>query len=200
MHPHAQLCTHSPGILLDKVQVIPSHDNGPVHLGGLDNACEIERDVSMLPHVSAALSPTRQDAAADADIAGERALLVDVGSCSRDGGTRFLAPHCGSEELLTLDSLLGSLEAQADVFVIAVPALARRLLVFRLEAPVDPQLPLECLLRLRGEDGGSAAEQNSSSGSNPPARPCCKRRRTLLACFCCRSTLHTLANSLSDGL
>ncbi len=47
-------------VLGDVAEVVAAEDNGAVHLGGDDDALE--------------------DAAADADIAGEGALLVDVGA------------------------------------------------------------------------------------------------------------------------
>lgn len=50
-------------VLLDEVQVVHAHDDGAVHLGRLDD--------------------TGQDAATDRHVAGERALLVDVGAWVR---------------------------------------------------------------------------------------------------------------------
>ena len=47
-------------VLLNVVEVVHTHDDGALHLGGLDNAS--------------------QDAATDGNIAGERALLVNVGA------------------------------------------------------------------------------------------------------------------------
>jgi hypothetical protein len=61
-------------VLLDVVQVVAANDDGALHLRGVHNAL--------------------QNAAADADVASERALLVDVGA---------------------LNGLLGGLEAQTDV-------------------------------------------------------------------------------------
>ena len=61
-------------VLWHIVQVVAAHNNGALHLGADDGSS--------------------QDASADGDVAGEGALLVDVGS--RDG-------------------LLGRLEAQANV-------------------------------------------------------------------------------------
>lgn len=55
-----------PSVLLDPVQVVPSDDDGVLHLGGDDDAL--------------------QDAATDGHVAGERALLVDVGSLDRGLG------------------------------------------------------------------------------------------------------------------
>lgn len=49
-------------VLLDVVKVVHAHDDGALHLGGLDGA--------------------RQDAAADGDVSGEGALLVNVGACT----------------------------------------------------------------------------------------------------------------------
>lgn len=72
-------------VLLDVVEVVEAHDDSPVHL--------------RLVH------DTSKDAAANGNVAGERALLVDV---------------------VALDRLLGSLEAQADVLVPALAILARR--------------------------------------------------------------------------
>ena len=48
-------------VLLDEVQIVHAHDDRAVHLVGLDNAS--------------------QNAAADRHVTGERALLVDVGTC-----------------------------------------------------------------------------------------------------------------------
>ena len=48
-------------VLLDVVEVVHAHDDGALHLGGLHGAS--------------------QDAAADGNVTGEGALLVDVGTC-----------------------------------------------------------------------------------------------------------------------
>lgn len=63
-------------VLLDVVQVIPPNNDRALHLCAHDDA--------------------RQDAPADRDVAGKRALLVDVGA---------------------LDGFLGCFEAEADFFV-----------------------------------------------------------------------------------
>lgn len=73
-------------VLLDVVKVIASDDNGPAHLGGDDNALE--------------------DSAADGDVAGEWALLVDVGTL--DGGLRGLEAKANFlVESESTDGLLG---------------------------------------------------------------------------------------------
>jgi len=71
--------------LLDVVHVLPANDDGALHLGGGHNA--------------------GQDTAADGHVAGEGALLVNVGS---------------------LDGLTGGLEAEANVVVVATNALLAR--------------------------------------------------------------------------
>ncbi len=58
MHRHVLMPLLEPVILLDVVQVVPPDDAGPVHL-------QLRND-------------SGQDAPADRDLAGERALLVDV--------------------------------------------------------------------------------------------------------------------------
>ena len=73
-------------VLADVVQVVTADDDGAVHLGGLDN--------------------TREDTATDGHVAGEGALVVDVGA---------------------LDGLLGRLEAQANVLVPAETELSGNL-------------------------------------------------------------------------
>ncbi len=37
------MLTHIPGILGDVVQVVPAHDDGAHHLGGLDDTCSAAR-------------------------------------------------------------------------------------------------------------------------------------------------------------
>eukprot|EP00976_Prorocentrum_cordatum_P018580 376498-Prorocentrum_minimum.AAC.6 len=73
-------------VLGDEVKVVTTNDNGALHLGGLDHTVE--------------------NAAADGNIAGEGALLVDV---------------------VALDCLLGGLEPEPNVLVPAGAVLARGL-------------------------------------------------------------------------
>lgn len=92
-------------VLLDVVEVVTAEDNGALHLGGDDN--------------------TTEDAAADGDVTGEGALLVNVRAT---------------------DSSVGGLEAQADVTEVT-----RNLRVLRdgaLGAQVHGGLLLESLLGL----------------------------------------------------
>jgi hypothetical protein len=71
-------------VLLNVMEVISAHNDGSVHLGALYFATK--------------------DTAADGDVSGEGALLIDV---------------------VTLDSLLGGLETETDRFIPSVSALAR---------------------------------------------------------------------------
>ncbi|KAG8140909.1 hypothetical protein E2320_003537, partial [Naja naja] len=99
VHRHVLVPLLEVVVFADVVQVVPADDDGALHLHLGDH--------------------TGEDAAPDGDVAGEGALLVDVG---------------------TLDGLLGGLEAQADVLVVAGQLLL---------AGVTQQHPLLVL-----EDGG----------------------------------------------
>jgi hypothetical protein len=70
-------------VLLNVMEVISADNDGSVHLGALDTATK--------------------DTAADGDVTGEGAFLIDV---------------------ITLDSLLGGLETETDGFIPSVSALA----------------------------------------------------------------------------
>lgn len=64
----AVVCT--PCILLDEMHIIPADNDGLVHLGRLDCA--------------------RQDTSTNGDVAGERALLVNVCACTKHRGKTLL--------------------------------------------------------------------------------------------------------------
>ena len=77
MHWDISMSLLVPVVFGDVVEIVTAHDDGALHLGGDDDALE--------------------DLAADGDVAGEGAFLIDV---------------------VGLDGLLGGLEVQAHVLVV----------------------------------------------------------------------------------
>jgi len=161
VHRHVLVSLLEAVILLDVVQVIPSDDAGPVHLELGDDA--------------------RQDAAANADVAGEGALLVDVvsltslnmgrkrttlaansrkrqskESCKR--ATALLPVSTSNvSSLIVVTHLSGDLESQAGVLHPSRLALLESSLL----GQEDVGLLLEGPLRL---EGGATRERKRKRG------------------------------------
>merc|ERR1719240_2349268 len=104
VHGHVVVALLEPLVLLDEVQVVPAHDDGALHLPGGD-------------------AHALEDAAADVDLARERALLVNVLALLgllRDREAEADALHVAVELAVLADVLLRTDE---DVVLLLVRAL-----------------------------------------------------------------------------
>ncbi len=130
-------------VLFDVVQVVAAHGDGALHLGGQHDAA--------------------QDAAADADVRRERALLVHV---------------------RPLDRLARRLEAQPDALVVAQLVLARCLAQQALAPREDRLLLLVCAFVLCPVGGSVSQSVSQSQSVGECVSVCLSLFRGRVVCFC----------------